>query len=59
MENWADRILKKLNKEKCKELCVGRNNPRHQHMLGVTQLESNFEEKGQVALVGTKFDMSQ
>jgi len=33
LENSAERNLIKFNKEKCKILHLGRNNPRHQHML--------------------------
>ncbi|KAK4831023.1 hypothetical protein QYF61_014911 [Mycteria americana] len=36
----------KFSKGKCKVLRLGRNNPRHQHVLGATQLESSLAEKG-------------
>ena len=42
---WADGNLVKFNKEKCKVLRLGRNNPLHQYMLGATQLESSLAEK--------------
>ena len=42
---WADGNLVKFNKEKCKVLRRGRNNPLHQYMLGATQLESSLAEK--------------
>jgi len=45
--------------EKHKVLPLGRNSPRHQYMLGATQLESSFAEKGQGVLVDTRFNMSQ
>ena len=34
-----------FNKGKCQVLYLGRNNPMHQYMLGVDQLESSFAEK--------------
>lgn len=34
----------KLNMEKCKVLCQGNSNPRHQHMQEATQLESSLSE---------------
>jgi len=34
----------KFNKQNCKVLHLGRNNPRH-HMLGTVHLESNLAEK--------------
>ncbi|KAK4832042.1 hypothetical protein QYF61_020557 [Mycteria americana] len=45
LEEWANRNLMKFNKEKCKVLHLGRNNPRHQYMLGASQLESSLAEK--------------
>ena len=35
----------KFHKEKCKVLPLGRNNPRHQYVLGATQLESSLAGK--------------
>jgi len=34
-----------FNKGNCKVLHLGRNNPRHQYVLGATQLESSLAEK--------------
>ncbi|KAK4806791.1 hypothetical protein QYF61_005587 [Mycteria americana] len=45
LEKWADRNLMKFNKGKGKVLPLGRNNPRHQYMLGATQLECSSAEK--------------
>lgn len=40
LEKWADRNLLKFSKGKHKVLRWGaRKNPRHQHLLGATQLE--------------------
>lgn len=54
LEKGAMRILMKSNKEKCKVLYLGRNNPRHQYMLG-----SRLAEKELEVLVGTKYNSSQ
>ncbi|KAK4830024.1 hypothetical protein QYF61_008287 [Mycteria americana] len=42
LEKWADKNLMKYNMEKCKVLHMGKNDPRHQYMLGAMQLESRF-----------------
>ncbi|GAB0209022.1 mitochondrial enolase superfamily member 1 [Grus japonensis] len=59
LEKWADRNLMQFNKGKCQVLHLGRNNPRHQYMLGATQLESSFAEKDLEFVVETKLNMSQ
>lgn len=38
---------------------MGRNNHRHQDILGATQLEIVFSEKDQGVLVDTKLNMSK
>ena len=59
LEKWADKNLMKFNKEKCKVLHLGRNNPRHQYMLGATHLESSFAEKDLRILVDKKLTWIQ
>ncbi|KAK4831677.1 hypothetical protein QYF61_018674 [Mycteria americana] len=59
LEKWASRTLLKLNKEKCKVLYVGRNNPRHQYMRRATHLGSSLAEKDLGVLVDTRLNMSQ
>ncbi|KAK4806764.1 hypothetical protein QYF61_005560 [Mycteria americana] len=46
-------------KGKGKVLPLERNNPRHQYMLGATQLESSLAEKDLGVLVDTRLNMSQ
>ena len=45
LEKWADGNLMKLNKEKCKVLHLGRNNPMPQYMLEAAKLESNLAKR--------------
>jgi len=59
LEKWACRNPMKLNKWKCKILHLGRNNPRHQYMLGAAQLENSLAEKDLGVLVDTRLNMSQ
>ncbi|GAB0188283.1 mitochondrial enolase superfamily member 1 [Grus japonensis] len=59
LEKWADDNLVKVNKEKCKLLHLERNNPRHQCILRVTQLESSLAEKDLEVLVDNKLNTNQ
>ena len=40
LERWAHKTFMKFIMERSRILTLGRNNPRHQDMLGATQLES-------------------
>lgn len=41
----TDRYVMKLNKERCKVLRPGRNNPMHQYVLRADWLENRIAEK--------------
>jgi len=58
LEKWADWNLMQFNKGKCNILHMGRNNPRHQYLLGADQLESSFTEKDLGILENAKLTMS-
>ena len=59
LKKWAGRNRTKFNKRKYKVLPLGRNNPRHQYMLGANQLERSLAEKNVEVLVDTKLSMRQ
>lgn len=42
LKKWVDRNLRQFTKETYKVLYLGTNSPRHQFMVGITLLESNF-----------------
>ncbi|KAK4830140.1 hypothetical protein QYF61_008567 [Mycteria americana] len=59
LEKWADRKLMKFSKGKCKVLHLGRNNPKHQCMLGADCLESSSARKSLRVLMDNMLTMSQ
>lgn len=51
LEKWADGKLMKFNKEKCKVLQLGRNNPIYLNRLGTIHLGSSLAERNLQVLV--------
>jgi len=59
LEKWAVRNLMKINNKKCTVLHLGHKSPRHQYMLGATQMENSLTEKDLGVLVDTNLTMHQ
>ncbi|PKU49077.1 rna-directed dna polymerase from mobile element jockey-like [Limosa lapponica baueri] len=59
LEEWANKYLMKLNKDKCKVLHLGKHNPGVQHGLGSTHLGSSSVERNLGVLVDNKLNTSE
>ena len=59
LDSWAGRNLMKYNKDKCRGLHLGRNNPRYQYRLGTDLLESSIGERDLGVLMDSRMTMSQ
>jgi len=54
LESWAERNLMRLNKDKCRFLHLGRNNPMQQYRLGADLLQSSSAERDLGVLVNDR-----
>ncbi|KFP29267.1 hypothetical protein N325_07957, partial [Colius striatus] len=59
LESWAERNLVRFNKDKCRVLHLGRNNPTHQYRLEVKLLQRSSAERNLGVLIDNKLNMSR
>jgi len=59
LKSWAQRDLMKFNKDKCRLLHLGRNNPTHPYRLGADLLQSCSAERILGVMVDDNLTMSQ
>lgn len=45
LEKWAEKKVMKFNKDKCKVLLLGRNNPVYEYKMGTTGLKAFWHKK--------------
>ncbi|KAJ7404092.1 hypothetical protein WISP_147329 [Willisornis vidua] len=58
LKNWAERNPMRLNKDKCRVLHLGKNNPKYQYRLGANLLDNSPAEKDLAVLMDNKFSTS-
>ncbi|PKU46993.1 rna-directed dna polymerase from mobile element jockey-like [Limosa lapponica baueri] len=59
LEEWVNKNLMKLKKDRCKVLLLGKYNPGVQHRLGSTRLGSSSMERDLGFLLDNKLNMSE
>jgi len=59
LESWAERNLMKFNRDKCRVLHLGRNNPMHQYRLGADLPECSSVERNLGILADHMLTVSQ